>query len=87
LLDRESGTLGTTVEGVRILGLPLNGRNILLSNVIVEPNRNVRLDPPSKIYVFVEQSKNCKIIAVSNVQNWRNKALNTRVSGGTIIAL
>lgn len=29
LLDRESGTRGTSVEGVRILGLPLNGRNIL----------------------------------------------------------
>jgi len=29
LLDRESGTRGTSVEGVRILSLPLNGRNIL----------------------------------------------------------
>lgn len=29
LLDRESGTLGTSVDGVRILALPLNGRNIL----------------------------------------------------------
>jgi hypothetical protein len=29
LLDRESGTLGTTVEARRITGLPLNGRNIL----------------------------------------------------------
>lgn len=29
LLDRESGTRGTSVEGVRILALPLNGRNIL----------------------------------------------------------
>jgi hypothetical protein len=29
LLDRESGTRGTSVEGVRIMALPLNGRNIL----------------------------------------------------------
>ena len=29
LLDRETPTLGTTVEGRRVLGLPLNGRNIL----------------------------------------------------------
>jgi hypothetical protein len=29
LVDRESGTLGTTVEARRITGLPLNGRNIL----------------------------------------------------------
>jgi len=29
ILDRESGTLGTTVEAARIIGLPLNGRNIL----------------------------------------------------------
>lgn len=29
LLDRESGTLGTTVDPLRVQGLPLNGRNIL----------------------------------------------------------
>src|ERR1700752_1417479 len=29
LVDRESGTLGTTVETKRVEGLPLNGRNIL----------------------------------------------------------
>jgi Carboxypeptidase regulatory-like domain len=29
LLDRETPTLGTTVEGNRVVGLPLNGRNIL----------------------------------------------------------
>ena len=29
LLDRESGTRGMSVEGVRIMALPLNGRNIL----------------------------------------------------------
>src|SRR5215472_3106862 len=29
LLDRESGTLGTTVEHRRVEGLPLNGRNVL----------------------------------------------------------
>jgi hypothetical protein len=29
LLDRESPTLGTTVESRRVIGLPLNGRNIL----------------------------------------------------------
>jgi len=29
LIDRESPTLGTTVENQRIIGLPLNGRNVL----------------------------------------------------------
>lgn len=29
LVDRESGTLGTTVDPTRVQGLPLNGRNIL----------------------------------------------------------
>jgi len=29
LVDKESGTLGTTVETKRVEGLPLNGRNIL----------------------------------------------------------
>lgn len=29
LIDRESPTLGTTVENKRIVGLPLNGRNVL----------------------------------------------------------
>lgn len=29
LIDRESATLGTTVDGQRVEGLPLNGRNVL----------------------------------------------------------
>ncbi|NNE67791.1 MAG: TonB-dependent receptor [Pyrinomonadaceae bacterium] len=29
LIDRESATLGTTVDGRRVVGLPLNGRNVL----------------------------------------------------------
>lgn len=29
LLDRETPTLGTSVEGRRVMGLPLNGRNVL----------------------------------------------------------